>query len=321
MLPRERVIATIKHEPRDRMPRYGWLGNMEEAISREFGSIAGFEDHYGFDLSHAFGNPWRYTKEALEEMKDESGQIIPPRVLDAPIHDVNDETKYEQIRQQVKHHKEERDRFVYVQSPGLFEGNNGLFGIENHLLYLMMYPEELREVYRRQAAWTTQWAMNCLDIGVDMVHISDDWGAQNDLMFSPDIWWDLIFPFHKETIDAVKARGAFASLHSDGNISSVLDGIVKLGLDVVHPFQESAGMSLQQFRDDYADRFTVMGGIDVQTTLGFGKLDFLKSELERVIGMFRDGGLLLCTTHAVQEHCSLEELVLCYDTVVELCGG
>ncbi len=321
VLPRERVIATIKREKRDRMPRYGWLGNMREPITQAFGSVAAFEDRYEFDLAHAFGRPWQYTRESLDFIRSGSGEALPERVVQAPMHDVDDEQMYAPVVEAVRHHKLARERFVYVQTPGLFEAHNGLFGIENHLLYLMMYPAELHEVYRRQAEWNRRWAMNCLDIGVDMVHVSDDWGAQQDLLFSPDIWWELIYPYHKVTVDAVKKRGAFVSLHSDGNIRSVLDGVVKLGYDVVHPFQESAGMSLTDFKRDYRRSFAVMGGIDVQTTLGFGRLEQLRRELERVVGMFAEDGLVLCTTHAVQDHCSIEELMYCYDTVKELCGG
>ncbi len=51
------------------------------------------------------------------------------------------------------------------------------------------------------------------------------------------------------------------------------------------------------------------GWLDVQTTIGFGQIDFLKAEIERVIDMFADGGLIFCTTHFVQDQCSLEELV------------
>jgi uroporphyrinogen decarboxylase len=128
-----------------------------------------------------------------------------------------------------------------------------------------------------------------------------------------------MYPHHKIVCDAVRRRGAFVSLHSDGNINSVLDGIVELGFHVVHPFQESAGMDLTSYRRDYMQRFVVMGGIDVQTTLGFGQRDRLRSELERVISMFTDGGLLLCTTHMVQDHCTIDELTYAYDTIAELC--
>ena len=61
-----------------------------------------------------------------------------------------------------------------------------------------------------------------------------------------------------------------------------------------------------------------MGGLDVQTTIGFGHLDRLQREIERVISMFADGGLLFCTTHFVQDHCTIEELTFAYDLVYDL---
>ena len=88
--------------------------------------------------------------------------------------------------------------------------------------------------------------------------------------------------------------------------------------DVMHPFQESAGMSLTQFKESYRDKFTVLGGLDVQTTLGFKKLDFLEKETKRILTQFKDGGLIYCTTHAVQDHCTVDELLYAYELINEL---
>ena len=99
---------------------------------------------------------------------------------------------------------------------------------------------------------------------------------------------------------------------------SVLDGIAELGYDVVHPYQVSAGMDYDQYFDRYQEKFSIMGGIDIQTTLGFGRLDQLKSEIEMVISRFSDRGLLLCTTHFVQNHCTIEELTMAYDLIYKL---
>ncbi|MFW6303823.1 MAG: hypothetical protein ACOC2L_04305, partial [Candidatus Sumerlaeota bacterium] len=63
--------------------------------------------------------------------------------------------------------------------------------------------------------------------------------------------------------------------------------------------------------------FSIMGGLDVQTMIGFGKIDFLKSEIDRVIGTFKDGGLLYCTSHFIQDHCTMDELKIAFDTIYE----
>lgn len=319
MTSRERVQRTIRRQAVDRLPIYGWVrANLSDSIARRFGSCDAFEDHFGFDLAHLFGGPACYIVNDDYWRRWKAGEEIEPEeVADLPLNDPDDAAAYEGLKAQIAHHRQ-RDRFLYVQTPGIFEKLNSTFGIENQLCHLLTDPEAMRRIYERQAAWNTRFAMNCLDLGVDMIHISDDWGAQNSLLFSPAIWWDLIYPAQKKVVDAVKARGAFVSLHSDGNINQVLDGIIQLGFDVVHPWQESAGMSLDLFKSQYADRFTVMGGLDVQTTLGFGRMDEVRRAIERLLRLFRDGGLILCTTHFVQSHCSIEELEQTYQWVVEL---
>lgn len=320
MLSRERVIETIRHGKPDRVPVYGWVtANLTDQINAAFGSVDAFEDKYEFDFAHLFGGPPCYDEQVIWQLRASSGGIIePPALLDVPMCDPNDMAAYAPISERIEHHKTRRGRFVYMQTPGFFEALNGPFGIENHLAYLLIYPDEIKEIYRRQAEWNTAFAMNCLDLGIDMVHVSDDWGAQNGLMFSPKIWWEMIFPYHKQVCNAVKSRGAFASVHSDGNVASVLDGIVEIGYDVIHPYQESAGMDYGVYKSKYADKFVLMGGLDVQTTIGFGKLDYLKSQIERVLSLFADGGLLFCTTHFVQNHCTIEELTYAYDLVYEI---
>jgi len=320
MLPRERVIETIEHRRPDRVPVYAWVrANLEARINEAFGSVEAFEDRYEFDFAHLFGGPGTYDGKAIQALKAASGGVIePPGLLDLLPSSPDDMAAYQGIADGIRHHKGERGRFVYVQTPGFFEAMNGVFGIENHLAYLLLYPDELHEIYSRQAEWNTRFAMNCLDLGVDMVHVSDDWGAQNSLMFSPEVWTRLIFPYHKRVVDAVKSRGAYVSLHTDGCNMSVLDGIVEIGYDVLHPFQESAGMDYGVYRSRYMDKFTVMGGLDVQTTIGFGKLDRLQSEIERILTMFKDGGLLFCTTHFVQDHCTIEELTFAFDFIHDL---
>jgi len=320
MLPRERVINVINHGKPDRIPIYGWVrANLEKEISEAFGSVEAFEDKYEFDFAHIFGGPGSYPGDEINKLRQElGGEIEPKYLLDVPMSDANNTGAYQSIIDAIQHHKESRGRFVYVQTPGIFECLNGVFGIENHLRYLAQFEDDLHEVYRRQAEWNKMFANNCIDLGVDMIHVSDDWGSQKTLMFSPSTWWKLIHPYHKITCDAVKNRGTYLSLHCDGNFSPVIDGVIDLGYDVVHPHQESAGMDLRGFKNKYMDSLVVMGGLDVQTTIGFGKLDFLKSEIERILRMFSGGGLLYCTTHFVQNHCTINELTFAFDTIYEL---
>ena len=205
-----------------------------------------------------------------------------------------------------------------MQAPGFFEHFNGIFGIENHLLYLAMYPDELNELYAKQAEWTVHFIDHCVAAGVDMIHFSDDWGSQNNLLFSPKTWWELIYPHMKKVVDHAHACGVFASLHSDGCVEKVVDGIAKLGLDVVHPWQESAGMSYDLYLNNYADKFAILGGVCVQSALGILPQPQLEAEIRRVFGLLKGKRWICCTTHFVQDHCTIDDLTFAYDLIYKL---
>jgi len=321
MTSRERVLETIHHRKPDRIPLNGWLGNEEFApkVVQRFGSLAAAHDHYEFDIAGVpcpTPFPWCAYHDLREARKPEP--ITAEDILDIPLTDPDSTDIYVKMKEAVEKNNAGKCRFTIASTHGYFENFSAVFGLETQLINFALYPDAIRILNTRMAEWNKKFANNALDVGVDMIHFSDDWGAQRSLIFDPKQWWELVYPFHADVVGMIHKRGGLASLHSDGCVAQVLDGIAKIGFDVVHPFQESAGMDLSLFKRDYMDTFTVMGGLDVQTTIGFGKYDFLKSEIERIVGMFRNGGLIFCTSHSIQPHCTVEEFVFAYDLVYDL---
>ncbi|MBR3953955.1 MAG: hypothetical protein IKJ63_00600 [Clostridia bacterium] len=315
----ERVSRTIRGQSVDRQPVYGWVSeNLSREISEVFGSVAAFEDRYEFDAAHIFGGPWSFDGETFDRIRAEHDELSPDVLLDYDIFISPDKmSDYDNIARSIEHHKK-RDRFCYVQTPGFFEHFNTVFGIEDQLLYLALYPEELGELYKRQAEWTLRFAEHCIDLGADMIHLSDDWGSQKDMLFSPKTWKELIAPNVKTVADFVHGKNRFVSLHSDGCIAKVTDGIADLGLDVLHPWQENAGMPLEMYLENYADRFGIMGGICVQSALGIMNREDLEKEIRRVFGLLKGKRWICCTSHFVQKHCSIEDLIFAYDLIYKL---
>lgn len=315
----QRVRNAILGKPLDRQPIYGWVkANLEEQITARWGSVAAFEDHYEFDAAHIFGGPRVFNKEVLDKIQEEEGEVSPDVLLQhdyylPPVTEKSDEA----IRSAIAFHKE-RGRFCYMQTPGFFECFNNAFGIQNQLMYLLLYPEEMAELYRRHADWVIQCADRSIDLGADMIHISDDWGAQKDLMFSPQLWWDLIYPNMKKVVDHVHRRGVFVSLHSDGCVAKVADGIAQLGFDLVHPWQENAGMSYDLYLEKYADKFAILGGVCVQSAIGLLPREELEKEIRRVFGILKGKRWVCCTSHFVQDHCSMDDLEFAYDLIYKL---
>jgi len=318
----ELVLKTINGENKTRTPVYAWVSEnpgIAGAIQKKFGSIAAFEDHYEFDMAHIFGGPVPFNKEAISNIIESQGEITPKALLDIPLMPVSDMLDYTKARNSLAHHKQ-RERFCYIQTPGIFECLNDAFGIEDHLCWLALYPDDMKELYSRQAEWNIQFALNMAELGMDMIHISDDWGSQNSLLFSLNMWRNMIYPYHKHIVSIIKEKthGLPVSLHSDGNINIVTDYLKDIGYDVVHPWQESANMSYDTYLTKYCNKFAILGGLCIQTTLGFGNYEHLESEIRRVFRLLKEKRWIFCTTHFVQDHCSIDELIFAYDLAVKL---
>ncbi len=317
MTSKELVINTMKGSNPGRTPLYGWVReNLSEPISERFGSVENFEDYYRFDLAHIFGGPGLWGDE-FKRVRDSGVEITPEVLLDVPMNDPDNIDNYRSVVNALRHHHD-RERFCYMQTNGIFEAMNGAFGIENHLLYMALYPDELFEVYKRLAGWNIRAAEHFSELGVDGIHVSDDWGAQNSLLFSRRMFDDMILPCHKRMVEAYKKHGVLVSLHSDGCVAPVLDLIPEMGYDFIHPWQENAGMPYSLYLDNYSDKFGILGGVCVQSTLGFGDLVRLESEIRRVFALLKGKRWACCTTHFVQNHCSIDELVFAFDLMRKL---
>ncbi len=315
----ELVSQTIKGNNPGRTPIYGWIAwNLDWANNNKYKTHTAFEDRYEFDMAHLFGGPGCFNNEKLNELRNSGVEITPEVLLDIPLLPVDNMEDYKSIIEQLKFYREDRGRFCYVQSNGIFECLNEPFGIENHLMYLILYPDELKEVYKRQTEWNIKFNNIMAELGVDMIHISDDWGSQNSLMFSRNMFEEFLLPYHKLMGESVKKTGKFLSLHSDGNINEALDGVLDIGFDVLHPWQETAGMSYDTYLQKYSDKFAILGGLCVQSTLGFGNYEKLENEIRRVFSLLKGKRFLFCTTHFVQNHCSFEELEFAYDLIYKL---
>ena len=318
----ERVRNLILGKPYDRQPIYGWVyGNLTWEIDNVWGSLAGFEKKYEFDMAHLFSGPLSVRDDVIGAIREEVGELTPDILLERAGEvwtDPDCDVDYDSVRRDLAYYKAQHERFCYIQTPGILEHFNGIFGIQNHLMYLLLYPEELMALYARQAEWTKHFVRHVTACGVDMVHISDDWGSQKEMLISPSMWREMIYPYLKQISDEAHLNGSFCSLHSDGCITKALDGVVDLGIDLLHPWQENANMPYDIYLDKYQDKFAIMGGINVQNALGIMPRDELEKDIYRVFNTLRGKKWVVCTTHFVQKHCSVEDLGFAFDLIYKL---
>jgi uroporphyrinogen decarboxylase len=330
MTGRERVAAALEHREGDRVPRYIWVdgGEATRRIVERFGSYDAFLDYLEVDMFQAFPDAsalidvgaWREAHPAPARAPGLSqGALSLDEALEAPLTDPSRETIYAPIRAAVAHHQGERGRAIFVQTPGCFETANGLIGMDTQLTEMALRPERMRALYRKQLEWTKTYIENCLALGVDVIHISDDLGQNGRMLFSPQTFRAVVAPVLAEQAGFVRRRSPHLSLHSCGYFDDVIGDLADMGFDCMHPFQESAGMDLVSVKRRFGDRVTIYGGLDVRSTLPSGDRARIRADVERVVRACKaGGGLIFCTGHTVHQDCALDDVLFAYELLTEL---
>ena len=322
MKPRERVIAVIKHKKPDRIPISAWIGEkFEDEINQVFSSVENFEDHYEFDFAYLSGGPPVFKKqeenELLQFLTQQDKVPAPIDILDLPIHDPDDTDAYQELIRQIQHHKEGRDRFTYVHVSGFFNFFCNYFSPHGQVTNMIETPDEITELYNRLLKWNITFSMNCLDLGIDMIHVSENWTLNKNIMFGSDIWEQFIYPYHKKFTETIKKRNAFISLHSTGSITDILEAIVDLRYDVVHPLSTSENISLEEQKRKYSNKYIFMGGLEIPSTNNSKDYFELQTEVNHILTTFKDGGLLFCTNHHIDPPFTIGEVKAIYDYVYQ----
>jgi uroporphyrinogen decarboxylase len=93
-----------------------------------------------------------------------------------------------------------------------------------------------------------------IEAGVDVVWIGDDLGAQNSLVFDPDIWRRMIRPPLQRIVDAIRSihEDVIITYHSCGHVEPVAGELADVGIDVLESVQPEANdvEKLKALHDD-----------------------------------------------------------------------
>jgi uroporphyrinogen decarboxylase len=145
-------------------------------------------------------------------------------------------------------------------------------------------------------------AKRLVNMGVDMVWLGDDVGAQRSMLISPRHWRKYLKPRLANFISELKAINPELKVayHSDGDIRAVIPELIEIGIDVLNPIQPAC-MDPAELKRLYGDKLCFWGTIDEQETLPFGTPETVRAEVAtRLRTVAKGGGAILGPTHHVQ---------------------
>lgn len=118
---------------------------------------------------------------------------------------------------------------------GPFERLHLLMGFENALCALLTDPEEVTAYLDA----FMDYKLKLIDkiaqhYRPDMINFQDDYGTQQGLFFSPELWRKLFKPQLQKAVDRCHAHGMLFEMHSCGRVTELIPEFAEMGCDSFH---------------------------------------------------------------------------------------
>lgn len=320
MKSKDRMRATLRREPVDRTPIDCWLYQRQfvEKLQAEYGSREQFLDEFNIDIFVGFV-PWpNQTGRLLDVM--ELPEFTPGDPRD-PRWISHQEWDYDFAGVGVMKAIEWQGdkRWIIAHLWGIIEGTSRIIGIEDCWTSLAEHPTIMTAWFDRYADWLCGLVDSCVEAGVDMITLSDDWGSNRNMLFSPRMWRRMIGPYAARVVQHAHELGIYVNLHSDGYIMDIMPDLAEIGYDMIHPVQESAGMDPSTVKQEYGDSFVIYGSLDVvDGLLAYDGDDLEQYITERFEIYAPGGGFVFNTGHFVQPDIPPQRLLHAYTVVNRL---
>ena len=171
----------------------------------------------------------------------------------------------------------------------LWEKSYMLCGMEPMMRALFEAPGFVHEVLGRIMDFDLAIARHYVAVGVEIAGLGDDLGTQRGALLGPRVVDEFLVPQYRRLFDYYRARTVLIDFHSCGNVESMLEVFMTLGVDVLNPVQASAN-DLDLVREKTRGRMALQGGVSTASIME-GPPERIRAEVrQRIRQLGRDGG-------------------------------
>ncbi|MDR2376518.1 MAG: hypothetical protein LBD96_08785 [Treponema sp.] len=126
---------------------------------------------------------------------------------------------------------------------------------------------------------------------IDMYFIANDFGTQQSLFMSPEMWRKFFKPYIGRLMAQAKQHGCVTALHSCGSIRSIIGDLIEIGVDAINPIQVNAvNMDPAELIKEFKDACVFFGGIDENEILLHRTEQAVRDETRRIIDTLGEYG-------------------------------
>jgi hypothetical protein len=187
-----------------------------------------------------------------------------------------------------------------------------LFGYENGLVALIMEPDKCKSILQRFTIGIQDLAVKMCDKHIDAIKISSPFAGMG--FISSDQYTEFVLPFERQIIEAIRAKGVHAYIHTCGSINDRLEIMRESktsGLECLDPVPVG-NVDLKDAFERVGNELFIKGNIDSVNTLLYGSDEKAASDVKQILetGMQNGKGFILSTACSIAPMVAKERLLM-----------
>jgi uroporphyrinogen-III decarboxylase len=178
------------------------------------------------------------------------------------------------------------------------------------------YPERMGVVINRIGEHYLECAKAAIDAAAGLLDGFVIWGDvayKRSTFMSPRYWREYFKPWVARIVDYAHAHGLPVIYHGCGNVKSIFEDFIEIGIDGYNPLEAKAGLDVVELRRQYGHKLSFCGNSNIQVW-ETGTPEEIRREVLRKLRAAEGGGYVFMSDHSVTSAVSGQT----YDSIVKL---
>lgn len=181
--------------------------------------------------------------------------------------------------------------------------------MQNLLVDYVLSPQLVHDLGRISSDFYMAAIDMAFEVRASAIFMNGDLAGEKTTVMSPEHYREYIKPYQKRVVEYAHQKGMKIVKHSDGNLWPILDDLLEVGFDGIHPVQPQC-MDIGKVKEHLAGRMCILGNIDCRNLLPFGtEEEVRKSVRETIEKVAPGGGYIISSSNTIHPGCRAENYI------------
>jgi uroporphyrinogen decarboxylase len=192
-------------------------------------------------------------------------------------------------------------------------------GVEQGLVAMATEPQWVQDM----SATHTRLILESIEmiwnegVRLDGVMLVGDFASFKSMLFSPGMYREFIFPYHKQLCEFFNALDVPVIFHCCGHVIPVIPDLIEAGFRALQPLSCRSGLELSHLKKEYGRRIVLMGNVSAVALAAGGET--LEREVHnKMLAGKPGGGYVYHSDHSIPPEVLFSEYQRVAEMVKEL---